>query len=575
MADAQSIYTLYQAGVNYNNRLEPNYYDDVDTNVDMFQGKQWRGLELDEDSDLPQPVLNFIRRFVTFFVASLTTSNLKIHLSPYLQSAGVNIDGMTNEQVTEMVNGHIDFLLEKFKMEFKLREACFDSAITGDSCAHFYFDTSIKPYGAESGDIEGEIVMELVDGINIIFGNPNCNEVEPQPYILVVGRDTVDNLRKEAIGHGMDEYEANQIVPDSEYQHQLGANGQIENENVDEYGKALFIYCYKRSENGTISVAKSTPSVMIYDEIDTELSYYPIAWLNWEKQKNTYHGRSLVTDLTPTQIFINKMAAMIMYHLMMSAFPKLVYDENLLPDGVDNRVGRSIPIDNPDGTRAINSIIDQIQPGNMSPQIIEALDTIVGYFKETAGISDASIGNVSNPDNTSALIAVQEASSIPLGNVAANMSEWMENIGQILVDMMGTYYGVRPLVMKQEGQRSLQEFDFNQLKNMWLNVGCDVGESTKYSEITVIQTLSNLLQGGYIDFLQFLDRVPDGYVTQKQELLDDIKGQIAAKQKVTETQAKTETAADPLASLSDEELMFFSQQPPEVQQQLLAQASGM
>lgn len=575
MAEASRIYDLYQAGVNYNNRLEPNYYDDVDTNMDFFQGKQWRGLEMDEDNDLPQPVLNFIRRFVTFFVASLTTSNLKIHLSPYVQSSAVNSQGMNNEQVAEMVNGHIEFLLEKFKMEYKLREACFDSAVAGDACAHFYFDTSIKPYGAESGDVEGEIVMELVDGINVIFGNPNTNDVESQPYILIVGRDTIDNLRKEAIEHGMDDMEAESIVADSEYQYQFGANGQIENENVDEYGKALFIYCYKRNENGTISVAKSTPTVLIFDEVDTELQHYPIAWLNWEKQKNTYHGRSVVTDLIPTQIFINKMAAMIMYHLMMAAFPKIVYDENLVPDGVDNRVGRSIAVDNI-GERPMNTIIDQIQPGNMSPQIIQALDTIVTYFKETAGISDASIGNVENPKNTSALIAVQEATSVPLGNPAANQSEFMESIGQILIDMMGTYYGIRPMVMKHEGQRVLHEFDFSQLRSMWVNVACDVGETTKYSELTIIQTLSNLLQGGYLDFMQFLERVPDGYVTQKQELIDELKTRMEMQQvQAEQSMQKPEAGGDPLASLSDEELIYFSQQPPEVQEQLLAQAAGV
>ena len=40
--------------------------------------------------------------------------------------------------------------------------------------------------------------MELVDGLNVMFGNPNDRCVESQPYILIVGRDTVENLREEA-----------------------------------------------------------------------------------------------------------------------------------------------------------------------------------------------------------------------------------------------------------------------------------------------------------------------------------------------------------------------------------------
>ena len=40
--------------------------------------------------------------------------------------------------------------------------------------------------------------MELVDGINVMFGNPNSADVESQPYILVIGRDTVASLKWEA-----------------------------------------------------------------------------------------------------------------------------------------------------------------------------------------------------------------------------------------------------------------------------------------------------------------------------------------------------------------------------------------
>src|SRR5690606_27994471 len=135
-------------------------------------------------------------------------------------------------------------------------------------------------------------------------------------------------------------------------------------------------------------------TTMIFEEIDTGLTKYPIAWLNWEKQKNTYHGNSVASSLIPTQIFVNQLIAMVMYHLMMSAFPKIVYDKNLLPDGVDNRVGRSIAVDNL-SDRKIDEIVGQIQPTTMSAQIIQALDSIISYFKETTGITDAALGNVS------------------------------------------------------------------------------------------------------------------------------------------------------------------------------------
>ena len=43
---------------------------------------------------------------------------------------------------------------------------------------------------------------------------------------------------------------------------------------------------YTKGENGTVHVTKATRSAVIYEDVDTGLSRYPIAWGNWEKQKN-------------------------------------------------------------------------------------------------------------------------------------------------------------------------------------------------------------------------------------------------------------------------------------------------
>ncbi len=47
MADRTKDWDLYQAGKNYNNTLQPNYYDTVDANIEFYSGNQWRNLEAD------------------------------------------------------------------------------------------------------------------------------------------------------------------------------------------------------------------------------------------------------------------------------------------------------------------------------------------------------------------------------------------------------------------------------------------------------------------------------------------------------------------------------------------------
>ncbi|GIN88701.1 hypothetical protein J6TS2_50870 [Heyndrickxia sporothermodurans] len=512
-------WALYEAGKQYNNKLKPNYYDTVDANLAFFQGDQWRNLEMD---DMPQPVFNIIKRVITFNVASLTSTKSKIHFEPLLYS-----DTNQNQQMelelegSTLANAQVNNLLEKFKFEFKVRESLFDAAVTADACAHFYFDTSKKPYGGAFSDVEGEIVMELVDGTNVFFGNANSPRVDIQPYIIISGRDMVKNLKEEAMRYKKDQQNVDDIEPDYKYTDQAGDSGKIEVE-ADEYGKALYIIVYRKDpKTGTIKASKSVENAYIYKDIDTGLKTYPVAWLNWEKQKNQYHGRALCTGLLPNQIFINRMFAMVMYHLMMTAFPKGVYNADVI-DVWDNTIGSAIPISGMGMDQNIKNVAGYLEPANMSNQITQVIDLAMQYTKETLGVSDAALGQV-DPKNTSAIIAVQKSTAIPLENPKANLYEWIEDIGKILLDMMGTYYGLRPIVIEENGQKQIVNYDFSQLKDMWLNVRADVGESSYWSEIAAVQTLDNLLNAGHIDIIDYLDRVPEEYIPNKEELISQIK----------------------------------------------------
>jgi hypothetical protein len=412
LADKTKDWQLYEAGKKYNNNLKPNYYDTVDANLAFFQGDQWRNLEAE---NMPKPVFNVIKRVIQFFIASLTSSKARLHFEPLL-----NTDDGNGQELTpsDFANAETENLLEKFKMDFKIKDALFDAAITGDCAAHFYFDIDKQPYGLQTqqiqgvpvplGEIKGEICMELVDGGNVMFGNANNPKVDAQPYVIIIGRDMVKNLQEEAKKYREDQQDIDSIESDKNYQYQMGDNAKIE-VDADEYGKALYIIVYRKdSKTGTIKATKSVESAYIYQDIDTGLTRYPIAWLNWEKQKNSYHGRALCTGILPNQIFINRMFAMVMYHLMMTAFPKAVYNADMI-DVWDNEIGSSIGISGVGAEYPIKNIAGYLEPGNMSAQITQVIDMALQYTKEMLGISDAAMGQIDNPKNTSAIIAVQKS----------------------------------------------------------------------------------------------------------------------------------------------------------------------
>lgn len=607
----------YERGRSYNNRLTPNQYDLVNANIEFFAGNQWVNLaQTPAMRRLPKPTFNIIKRVASLFVASLTSSAATVTFDELSYYSGDDLSGENHRgshrpgeaNGADVATAEVQNLLEKFKMDYRIREALFDGAQTGDYCAHFYWDAQAVPYGGAFGPYRGEIKMELVDGINVMFGNPNTPDVEKQPYILIVGRDTVENLRREMEQHGGRKRADEEVAPDADYAFQAGVGGKTELEADAEDGKALYVYMYEKrvreeddadpetgqprtepvldgdgkpvqatGEDGrplidpdgqpvyktrrarrqvtTVHVTKATRYCVIYEDVDTGLSRYPIAWGNWEKQKNQYHGRALVTGIIPNQIFINTMFAMVMRHLQLVGFPKTVYNADLIAQW-SNEIGLAIGVRGMQPGQKIADVAYNLQPADMSNQIIQAIEMAITYTKDCLGATDAQLGNV-KPDNTSALMVLQSNAEVPLENTRAGLYEWLEDVGGILLDMMGTYYGVRPLVMDREFQepvldqatgapvldpmtgtmltntvtrRVMTDYDFSKFKHLWYNVRVNAGATNYFSEIATVQTLDNLRRDGVLEIIDYLERIPDKLIPRKEELVESLKQRMAQMQ---------------------------------------------
>lgn len=542
--DKTLAWEYYEAGRAYNNRLVPNQYNLVNTNIEFFAGNQWIHMpETPAMRRLSRPTFNIIKRIVSMFVSSISSSAVTISCEPLAYYDGENLkDKGTN--AAACATAEIRNLLEKFKMEYRAREALFDGAQTGDYCAHFYWNPDALPYGGAFGSHRGEIEMELVDGINVMFGNPNSADVESQPYILVIGRDTVASLKWEAERYS---------------------------KNKDKYGKPVVnpdgSPVYKRKPMRhlvtTVHVTKATKNVNIFEDVDTGLTRYPIAWGNWEKQKNQYHGRALVTGIVPNQIFINSMMAMVFRHLQLQAFSKTLYNGDLISQW-NNELGEAICVRGLQPGQDLRTVAANLNPADMSNQIILAIDKALQYTRDCLGATDAQMGKV-RPDNTSALMVLQSSAEVPLENTRAGLYEWYEDIAAILLDMMGTYYGKRPLVREREFEetvtgtggtpmidpntgtmittknvrRVLEDFDFSVLKHLYLNVAIDAGATTYFSEIAMVQTLDNLRRDGTLELIEYLERIPDKLIPRKQELIENLKRRAM--------QAQANNAPDPNA----------------------------
>jgi len=509
-------FKLYENGKSYNLKLDPPYYDTIDMNERFYAGDQWRGVDA---KGLPTPVFNIFKRITNYYVSSVMAQR------PSVQYSSDDVDG------DPVVAAHADIMnavqkriFENNKMDSLLREGLFDAALSGDSCLYAWFDNEI-----DSGNsVKGDIVWEQVDGVNTFFGNPNDTRVnfmgKPiQPYIILSFREMVDDLKEEAKKNGIKQNIIDNIAPDLDNNYEAGDRGKVELDNVDENGKArVILKFFPKTVNGvkTIWCRKSTKSATIKEEFDTMSPIYPIAWMNWDKRKNSYHGQAPGTGLVPNQIYVNKQFAAVQIYTMRMAFPKLIYDKSRMSPP-SNRVGEAIGIDTASGG-SVYDVASYLQPGQMSGQVMGVIDSVFNYTKETMGATDAVMGDV-NPENTSAIIATIEQSVVPLENIKARLYQFVEDIGNINNAMMAAHYGKRKMLVSVDGKKVPVEFDFGGLKKMRYAIRADVGPGSYMSEAATVKTLDNLLGNNRINMKQYLERMPQGYIKDIQSLIEDVK----------------------------------------------------
>lgn len=553
---------LYEAGVKYNQSLygaDRDYYDVINTNIAFANGDQWRNVT---GEGLPKPVFNIIKRVKQFKIASLKSNNIAIQIQPMEYRPDDSDEQMQSSiHKTDLANAEVKNILENINFDSLSRQLLNDGFDTGDMCLHFYNDVTKTSY-KKFPDIKGAICAEVIDSTNVMFGNPNIKNVEKQPYIIIVGRDLVKNLQDEYKRNNKNKKDdASNITEDTMTSYLAGDNSKVELE-ADKYGKALYVLKYYRGKNGKIYANKSVQNMYIYKGKETDYDYYPIVFNNWDSVKGSYHGRAETTGIIPNQIAINKMFAMVIYHLMLTAFPTAVYDADKVANWT-NEIGAAIPLTNV-GNSSIHNIAGYLEPASMSGQIINAIELAMQYTKDTLGVGDASLGNITM-DNATAIIAVQKSNAVPLENVKANLYELVEDCGRVILDMIATDYGIRPVIITDGDNRTVEEFDFSELKGMWLHIKADVGSASYFSEIASLQTLDNLLNAGRIEFIDYLKRIPDEIIPQKQELIQELENGDWEKQALYSLMDKFMQGLDPMLQQQLQQL-----EPEQMEKEILS-----
>ena len=516
----EEIVKKFEAGYSFNQQI--GLYDNVKINEDFFVGNQWEGVEA---NGLPTPTFNFLKQVVLFQVATITSDNLAMQATALPSTTPYTSKQL--EKVMEVINHQFSAIIERNRIVTKNREMLRNAAVDGDGAMHFYFDPTIE----NGQNVKGEIVAEVIENTRVIFGNPNCREVQRQPYIIMPRREILEDVRwkvEQLKEDGLTEIkDPMSITPDSE-------KWQNKYDSYTDDKVTVLTYYYRNREDGHIWCMECTEKGIIRKPYDTEYTMYPIVWINWDYIHDCYHGQAMITGLIPNQKFINKIFAMVGISLMTTAFPKIVYDRTKIKNW-DGSVGSAVGV-----SGSVDGVATTLGGASVNPQIAQFMELCIAKTRSFLGASDVAMGD-SRPDNTSAIIALQRAANTPMEMTKQNLFACVEEMGMIWMDMMAAKYGVRkvettmmldkpgeqPLGMAVPAAPFMADFDFSALKNIRVAIKQDVGASSYWSEIANMQTLDNLLMNNKITLKQYLERIPNGYISKKQELINEIEAMTA------------------------------------------------
>ena len=429
-----------------------------------------------------------MKRVCSYIVAMLVSDDISVRLTPFIRSD----ESVKNCAVLER---EVMRVIERTKAKARGRDILRNCVVDGDGCFYFYFDPEIETGRAAKGEIE----LDVVENVNVLFGNPYEQEVQRQPYIIIVKRELAEAVRERA--RRFKSPDAGKIAPDG-------------GDTASGGGLVTVLIKMTRS-GGTVSFTECTRDAVIRRDVDTGCTLYPLAYMSFERMKNSYHGRAVITGLIPNQIAVNKLWAMAIRHQHTMAFPKIFYDRQKIGEW-SNRVGEAVGvIGNPS-----EAVVTSFRAGDMSNQLLAIVDSTINYTKEFMGASDAALGNV-RPENTSAIIAVQKAAAAPLEVQKLALYQFVEDYVRVIIDLIRARYGVR----EAEGEGGeAKPFDFSLVGLDSLSVRVDVGASSYWSELMQVQTLDNLFAKGVItDALTYLENVPEHYLPNRAALIDALK----------------------------------------------------
>jgi hypothetical protein len=553
--ETTDIWNLYEKGRNYCRLI--NMYTDTDKNYRMYNGNQWEGIKL---KGIEPVQLNFIKPIVKYKIGIINSNQWAINFSS--ENFESREFRQTAEKTCELLNKKASKIWEKDGLDLKVRQICKDAAINDIGIMYVTYDEE-----------EQTPINEIIDKNDIYFGNENDPDIQTQPYIIIKRRMPVILVQNLAEKNGASEEEIKNIRGDSDTFEQAGEHAKYEIDDMC----TILTKMYKK--DGIVQFSIATKCVVIKEETNTGLEYYPVATMRWEEKKGSARGEGEVRHLIPNQLEVNKTIMRRLIVAKQTAYPTKVINTDKVqnPSDVD-KVGVTIKTKNGMTVEDVNRVIGIVSPAQMSTDVEKLQNELVNLSRDLAGAGDVATGDI-DPESASgrAILAVQQASQQPLIEQVSALKNFIEDLARIWLDHIITY-SVDGVILEEDVTDQASGEEYTQLVNipqsvlqeLQATVKVDITPKGAFDKYAQEVSLENLLKAGYFNVQRlselktYYDVLDDDSTMPKRKLEQAIEKMEEEQRKIAEIQAQ--------ANILKQRASTFLDSDPDAQAETIKQA---
>jgi len=516
-AATTKLWDEYRAGLEYQSSM--GFAADFPVFEAFKEGDQWPAAT-QRTRNLPRPVFNIVDMFIRTKRAAIVNQPITIQYTPSEYAADPGAASLAS-------NGAKDFtdyarqLWESCEQDELNGELVDDAATLGTGVLHYFFDSSVRGRGEHP--FTGEIRGETIDPLNIFFGDPQCRNVQRQPYIIIAQRVDAEKVREQAKAEGLAKDQLKLISGDDRHEHEGydAARKELSNRK-----KVTVLTRYYR-KNGAVVYDRCTEHVEIIRERSLTpdgsaytITRYPVVVLNWYKRKKCIFGIGECQTLIPPQKAVNFLKAMELMSAQQTAWPKTIVKPGAINQPITNEPGEVLTDYCANGTG-----IAYLNPPAMSSGASALAQSIFDLMRTVSGVNEVTTGEpIGSNIAASAIIALQSQATKPIEEVQSHYWRAIKQVGAIWEELIKAYYNTERNITTSDisedddPANSTRPFLGAAYADVGFRLSIDVGTSSEYSEALAMSTLDNFLNRGFIDQFDYVELAPQNVVPFREQL---------------------------------------------------------